>query len=39
MLGICVLYHVDGDSALTSFICKIISQLQAHENDEIYIFY
>ena len=36
ILGICLLYHVDRDSAFTSFICKMVS-LATHENDEIYI--
>ena len=36
-LGMCFLYHVDGDSAFTSFICEIVSSLHVHENDEIYI--
>ena len=35
---VCYIYHVDGDSAFTSFICEMVSQLHVHENDEIYIF-
>ena len=36
-LGICLLYHIDWDSAFTSFICEIVSMLHVHANDEIYV--